>query len=329
MLKTLNIENSMLTPSACGYATASVSDALVVWAPYWDQLEPEPGQQDAAQLNAFDTAVSLAHTAKLATYVAVGANTPAWATVTQRKGRSVPRGRDWRLAPDDRSEKGPWADYLRLVLDRHPNVQGVIVLNEPNACYMDGRESSATVSAEMLRTAANIWRELGATPTLLGPATWSGHGALTFTEHVLAELSRTRDWADGLEVGWAHHHYSDVHAGHTFETRGVLELLRHHSHWGGDDRVWLTEGGYQFNTVHKPGFDYYADPAFWTYEQPLADQEALQSSHVAKHVSWCRTQKVAMWANYEYQDAMWGGWASGLTRADGTARPLHSRWAHL
>src|ERR1035437_9113881 len=57
-------------------------------------------------------------------------------TVCRRSSRA--RGTaSGRVAPDDLTPSGPWAHYIERVLTRHPKVQGIAVMNEPNLGFIE------------------------------------------------------------------------------------------------------------------------------------------------------------------------------------------------
>jgi hypothetical protein len=117
-----------------------------------------------------------------------------------------------------------------------------------------------------------------------------------------------------LQVGYAHHHYNDVtyHDGRPVEVKQILAALRN-AEWCRAG-LWLTEGGYRYATHSLPGASYPADPAYHAYTQLAAD-EAAQLANVRAHYRACERLGVKLWANYEVRDWLWGGWASGVIRA--------------
>src|ERR1035441_7272890 len=89
-------------------------DAVVIWAPGWNKLEPQQGRTDESTWAAFDADVAAAHADGLQTFVAISSQSPAWAIHVRARGTT-----SGRVAPDDLTPSGPWAKYIELVLTRH------------------------------------------------------------------------------------------------------------------------------------------------------------------------------------------------------------------
>lgn len=340
MLKAINGPYRESDPHSTGvraYARAGGIDSVVIPAPRWEKYEPSRGQFDESQWAAYDEQITAAHEDGLRTYPCIGSGSPAWAIALQVAGRSPPRASGWRLAPDDRTAGGPWGSFVEKVLMRHPRVQGIVVINEPNAGYMDGQHS-ALHTAQLMKSAATIWHHHQASPRLMGPGTLDGPGAVTFTGEVLAAMRQIgwlpRGWTGRL--GWAHHPYTDVHNGlptaaREPQVRQVLDLLAKWN-WHPGRRIWLTEGGWQYATrmtSEQWRYTYVDDP-------PLSAQEQTQVDHLTRHVRWCKALDpaigtVEMWATYLFKDHEWGGggFMSGLVRLDGTNHPIHGVWPKL
>lgn len=298
MRKTMNLYNSGLTDECKAYIVDGGADSIVLWAPAWMRLEPTQGQVDESQWASLDAGVAWAREHKLPVFIAVLSNEmPAWL--------------------------GPWSPhkvflwriyYLRRIMLRYPHAT-IIPLNEP-----DYADIPAPVAAHMMREAAAEAHATGH-KQILAPAT----ATLPYALKVLWHL---RGYKPPVRIGFAHHQYIDVGKGQTWVARSLLVALKM-MRWRDGQRLWLTEGGYIFPVTQDPGASG-PDPATWHYKEPLADQEAKQFSGVLKHFLWAKsTGKVMMWATYEYKDSLWGGWASGLIRHDGTHRSLYSRWKVL
>jgi hypothetical protein len=309
-------------------------DAVVIWAPSWNKLEPQQGRIDASQWTVFDADVAAAHADGLQTFIACSSQSPAWAIHVRARGTA-----SGRVAPDDLTPSGPWAHYIERVLTRHPKVQGIAVMNEPNLGFIEAPARFIKCTAELIMTAATVWERNKATPILLAPACadlpdGSGWASVNyFTEGVLQALAGWKP-PKGVELGWAHHPYNDVRE-HRPTTgiplvHSILDRLGKH---GRARRIWLTEGGYEFWTELNPN---HPGGYYWEETPPLATQEQAQWLGVRNLMRWCEglnpsVGTVEMFGQYLYQDTelSGGGWMSGMVRPDGSPRPLHAGWKSL
>jgi hypothetical protein len=317
MLKTMNLPMSEMPAAQAFLLEEGAADAIVLWAPEWAALQPaENGPYDLVQLTDLDlwSKWVLEHGKKL--LIAVPCAYPPWSY----GARSKKYGTVDTLPPDDLHPQGAWARYLQLLFFRYPGAT-LIALNEPDYAFSKDPDAGLH-TAQMMMCAADVAARCRH-ERILGPATATS----AFAERVLRWL---HNWKPPVRVGWAHHQYRDVDAGDTREVATVLHLLEKH-HWRDGKKIWLTEGGYIYKTTQSADPDYHADPATWSYADPLALQELRQHCSVSHHYHWSRDLRAAQgvvecWANYEYVDAMWGGWASGLVRHDGTPHPLRDDW---
>lgn len=205
-----------------------------------------------------------------------------------------------------------WVTRLRDVLTRCRN-STVIIQNEPDYAGISVKGCAAQVKA-----AAIIARRAGH-PHILACAAATA-------PYALRVMHALRHWSPppGVKVGWAHHHYRDVGHGHPWAARMLLAGLRV-TRWDAGRELWLTEGGLIYRTAGGPP----PDPANYRYTH-LAQDERRQLHNVTRHYRWCaRHGRIALWANYEHVDSLWGGWASGLIAHGGTAHPLAERWKAL
>jgi|ERR1039458_4045694 hypothetical protein len=334
MLKALNEMDYTHDLAGRIYAKAGAFDSLVTWAPSWAKLEPQQGQIDKSQWVPFDTDVAAAHADGLKTFVACSSQCPSWAIL--RNGKGIASG---RVPPDDLNPSEPWAKYIERVLLRHPHVQGIIVMNEPNLGFIEAPRRFIQDTAALIKTAATVWQRNHATPILLAPACadlpdGSGWASVKyFTEGVLMQLQGWKP-PKGVQFGWAHHPYNDVRE-HRPTMNGkplVQDVLNLLGKYKRERRIWLTEGGYEFQTELNPN---YPGGYYWR-ETRLTQQEQEQLVGVQDFVRWCKKWhpilgKVEMFAQYLYQDTelSGGGWMSGLVRYDGTPRPLRAEWKSL
>jgi hypothetical protein len=320
MLKTLNLPMSEMA-GAADFITRDGADQVVLWAPAWSAVQPaEGGVYDMTQFALLDQWSEWVLHVKKPLLVAVPCDYPTWSygVRSKRAGSNA-----FTMPPDDLAMSGGWARYIAFMMRRYPRAR-FIVLNEPEYAFSHD-PLAALHTSWMMRSAADIAHASGHA-MVLGPATATS----SFAKRVLHWLYA---WKPPVRVCWAHHHYRDVDADDHTEVAEVLSALGKHR-WRGGRSIWLTEGGYIYRTVHQPGYDYFADPAYWWYEPSLQQQERFQLDSVVRHYRWCRdldpsVGKVECWANYEYVDALWGGWASGLVNHDGLPHPLHEAWLHL
>jgi hypothetical protein len=312
MLRGLNIPLSEWTPEAQEFALQGGA-VLVVWAPSMSTIQPTQDQWIDASFDAPDAMVTWgqAHH-KQVVIVADPSSYPAWVL-----GNSTER-----VAPTDISAEGPWGTYLRKVLEHYKGKATPIILNEPDYAFaaVNPWAAHALVTAEMMKTGATIAHEVGY-EKILAPAC----ATVSFAVRVLDQLE---DWEPPLKVVWCQHFYEDVMADlpteGTPKTATLLTALKTHK-WS-NGYVWFTEGGYVYPVYQSQPVDYYADPATWHYTD-LATGEAEQLRRMKAFFDWCtKADKIECLANYEYQDSLWSGWASGMVAYDGTAHPLREAW---
>lgn len=205
-----------------------------------------------------------------------------------------------------------WQMRIRYVLSRCKD-SIVIIQNEPDYAGIPVKDCAAQI-----RGGTEIARQEGHPHLLICAAATA--------PYALRVMHALRHWSPpvGLKVGWAHHHYRDVRHGRPWAVRMLLAGLRA-TRWDAGPKLWLTEGGYIYRTAGGPP----PDPARYRYSDLAADERA-QLLNVTRHYRWCeRSNRVALWANYEHVDSLWGGWASGLIAHGGTPHPLHERWKAL
>jgi hypothetical protein len=283
MLKALNCPpGEWSAPDVKAWAaTPSNADALITWAPSWGHSETQDA--DWAQS---DASVRWAHsTGRL---VIVCLPTPS--------------------APPS---LGVWESWAQHVLERYDRCLPVLT-NEP----MNSQAMTADQVVELTKAGCELAVQAGHRRVLIA-ATDDASQAFEIIPLLKGwqppRLNGWR-WWQRLTIGYAHHHYNDVtyHAGAPVEVRQILWALRC-ADWC-TAGLWLTEGGYRFNTRPLPGAPYPADSAYHAYTQLDADEQA-QLSNLPAHYRACQRLGVRLWANYEIRDFMWGGWASGLIRA--------------
>ena len=285
-------------------------DALVLWSPNWKQLEPKRGHIHHREWHKYDRVIENAGEDGCPVYVAVWSDVPDWASPAPLR------------APTDRTPDGPWASFLHSIVTRHAHVRGILAMNEPNLAYIADQQQAEANTAEMIGTADEILHEAGYKGKLLVPATSDGPQFYDFTDKVLGYL---QGWQPYNKVEWAHHSYYDVKENTHRRAEAVLNLLSLRQ-WAGEDYLWITEGGYKFDTYKSE------ETGKFNYRAPLSLQEHAQVHNVSNHFHWAQqTGRVAMWANYGYQDKAWGGggFMSGLVRIDGTPHPLGKEWPRL
>jgi hypothetical protein len=310
MLKGLNPDVNECTSEVRAYAKSSGTNAIVLWAPSMTTIMPAQGvlAPNSAWSNVDQLAaqvVSDGHTLLMCCFCEY----PAWAC-----DGSVPK---------DLSPSGWWAQYVELVVRRYPHAT-VIVLNEPN--YVTGL--TGAVCAEMVKSAAIIAAQAGAT-RILAPAVAGAYSSnlVGYTKGVLEGLGAGWRPPGNLNVGFAIHPYCDVKAGNTAGYDGVRAALKEYG-WHGGQHVWCTEGGGLYGTAPDPDPPYPGDPTAYHYTNLAADEQT-QLRNVSLHYAHAKATGCQLWAQYEYQDSMWSGWASGLFANDGAAHPLAAAWAKL
>ena len=337
MLKTMNLDGPGYDSVTSQFVRDSGTNAIILPMPRWDLIQPQapyfdgPGY-DITQCRQIDeqAAQVLADGRRL--LLAPMAGYPPWSYARRAQKVGKTPGKAARLAPDDLTPTGPWARYLRFVMQRYPKAIP-IVLNEPNFGFIEDAPTMGKQTAQMLKTAASVAARVGC-PHILGPAMADTSDPRGFTEGVLKALNwpwgKYHGWQPPkVTVGWAHHPYVDIKRGNVTGIQHVLALLAKYR-WHSGSRIWLTEGGYQYNVHQDPNPDYSADPATWHYNEPLSAQEHTQLVNVSENYAFCKgTGSVELWAQYGYRDSLWGGWASGLIAYDGTPHPLAAEWAKL
>jgi hypothetical protein len=221
---------------------------------------------------------------------------------------------------------GAWEQWVAAICERYEKGCTLILTNEPQT----GGMLTASQVAAMTRAGAEIARAKGHTHV--------GVGADFEAAQTLALIRELHGWRPpaGLTPVLCHHHYRDVtdYHGLPVATARVLRALRRQSWSTGE--LWLSEGGYRFQTVADTACQqqsFPADPRCFSYAR-LAAQERAQRTNTIVHYRACRLLRaVGLWANYEIRDWMWAGWASGLFRytltPPGEPHPLARRWAAL
>ena len=305
-------------PAMREYVREGNADAVVVWAPDWKNLEPRRGKIDKSQWTNYDESVRNARTDGARIFVAVSSETPRWETKPGHTPRNI-------------TTRGRWAKYLRLVARRHQRgIDAFITMNEPNLTYRKDKRL-ARRTAKMIRTSDIAFRQAGYRGRLLFPAASDSDkpDSLKFTRGVLRHLKDWRPRRGRHLISWSVHSYKDVKEG-TYKRAGkVLEYLSKPTKkfkWIGDKRLWITEGGYPFDTKETKNEGEYR------IKGPQKPQEDEQKQHMSRHINWSRNiGRVAMWTNYGYRDQVvgGGGFMSGLVRPDGTLRPIHEVWSRL
>jgi len=319
MLKGFNLQLSVIDPQSEQFIKDSGTKAIVLWTPQWLDVESVQGQRNMSLFANTDANVAWARHIGLKVLLATATECPSWSFAGRAK--SLPNATH-QLPPDDLTQHGPWAGWLKLIYKRYPDVLP-IVLNEPNLVYWqdpDWGEHTAT----MMQTAALVAHK-AKIKHILGPACTTANA----TERMLVHL---KDWDPPVEVGCALHQYNDVHNGNHADVDGTLEALAK-ANWKNGRRVWLTEGGLHFatHTLSEPPV---ADPSTWAYNPPQALQALKQFRNLTKHYRYCESMKpengiVEGWFNYEVIDSLWGGWASGVFWHDGTPKRMMKRWIKL
>ena len=302
MIKALNLPPGGVTPEAIEFARNSGTGTIILWAPGMAHY------QERSAYDQLDGQIRLAHSAGRQVIICIPTD-----------------GGPRRLPPILET----WTRYVWDVMVHYRVVAwAFILMNEPNAAFAN-HPAPAQMTATMIRRGAWVAQQLGVR-RVLAPGTLNSVG---FTERVLRNLNgflpRWRHWKPpaGVWVGWAHHPYADVKAGSIQDTAGVLALLK--KYWYDGPRLWLTEGGYVYDVHQTPNPDYVADPSTWQYNLPLIAQEKRQRSNVWGHYEWSKQHGVQLWANFEYQDSLWGGWASGFKAHDGVPHLLYADWSRL
>lgn len=297
MLKMLNMPASEMTNEAKTFVKETC-DGIVLWAPQWGKIEPHRGQVDGSQWAALDENVTWAH-GMLETFIAVPSALPSWLS-------------EWSTGTITL-----WSRYLARIMQRYPHTT-LVVQNEP-----DHAGISPALCARLMRVASRVAADCHH-KRILGPAA----ATIYYSLNVLWQLRGFKP-PKGVQVGFAFHDYIGVGKGQTWRLSALLAAMRA-SRWQDGQHLWLTELGYIFKTIGTPGAEYPVDPGNWRYEEPLLTQERHQRENVLKHYRWAkRSGKVGMWANYEYVDSLWGGWASGMIAHDGQRHPLHDEWKKL
>lgn len=259
---------------------------------------------------------------------------PTWATGA---GESDPRRAGKPLEaklPEDLSPDGPWGWFVEHLLRRYrrgaPRNPGgaaidlLEVCNEPNFLHWPQVRIGAA-TAQMIRSAAELSARHGGTP-LLAPATsdFPDEGHLpaaystdwrSFSEEVLARLSERRL---PVPVGWSHHDYQDCKYGGDRAAR-VARMLREGGRALADERLWITEGGYDM-----------PDPA------DTAELERQAALIARSHAQATALPQAYMWTQHGINDVPSNDFKSGL-RGDfdygrglpGPVRPAWDTWRRL
>jgi hypothetical protein len=267
-------------------------DSIITWAPSQSNMGPNWWQSSWEQC---DQAIEWALSTGKRTYVCI----------------SSPNYTD----PSDYSLRLGW---VCKVIERYPEAS-IVVSNEPVFAHIDSK-----TSAQLIKDATEYAASLkSGSKHLLGPAEATFWGTPNVLKHLL-----TWKPPKNVRVDVAVHHYYDLVNGGARQIRTALASLVP-LRW--NPNLFLTEGGFQYHTQKTPGWniDNPANPATWEYTSRVAD-EATQQRRVPLHYNWCAKQKrIALWANYEYVDSLWGGWASGLIGHDGTPHPVLPEWLKL
>jgi hypothetical protein len=301
MLKAINLSPGSFSsafPGTSGVAAQEFlkqpgsCDAVMTWAPTQSNMGPNWWQSSWAQS---DTAVEWILGAGKRCFVCVPSSD---------------------FTDDAYSNRLQWTCDT---IERYPQCS-VVVSNEPAFAGINSSDS-----AQLIRDAAEHAASVkSGSKHLLGPAEATFWGTPNVLKHLLA-------WTPpkGIRVDVAMHHYYDIVNGGARQTRTALAALTLLVRW--HPNLFLTEGGFKYTTHTLPDFDPKnpANPATWAYTDSVSE-EALQLRRVPLHFKWCgKQQRIALWANYEYIDSLWGGWASGLIAHDGTPHPLRAVWPKL
>jgi hypothetical protein len=316
MDRMLNLPRSEVSPEALAFAKG-FCNGVVLWAPGWHLIERTQGTIVQDALVATDAMVNAAQAAGVPVMMAVPCAYPPWCWVQG----ALSTGKNGYLAPDDRGPTGPWAGYLRLLMDRYKGrVASMVIMNEPNDAFVYQPNAPAAV-ADMVKSGATVAQEVGFGHVLV-PALADSNKPEVFTVWMLEAL---KGWVppENVRVSFAHHSYTDTSRGNTNIIESILALMQVYG-WPDGQRIFITETGWRFNMNHSH------NPADEVYHPSEEEQEQTQLQNVTAVMGRCRALgKVECWANYEYITAMWCGWDTGLCRIDGTPRPVHEKWGVL
>jgi hypothetical protein len=324
----------------------------------WLDLNMAPGGE--AWLSDLDRAVRAANDDGVRVIVTLHHAFPLWSNARPGPDPDSERLPEQQM-PDDLSPDGPWGWFVGYLCARYrggmnplgphepiagegtggydprsgnpmgARIDALEICNEPNTLYWPQREAPRRV-AEMIRSAEELsHRHAG--PAILAPSTADSPDPedssdprretdwRSFSQRVLAEL---RDFRPRVPVGWAQHNYRDVKretSADKSRAQHVIALL-HDVGWPGlDQRLWLTEGGYNLGAGFR-------DP----------DAKDEQARKIEKSVEEMRrVPEVCLWTQHTVNDIGTNDFHAGLRDAfrygsaagPGAPRPAYEAWKRV
>ncbi len=227
-------------------------------------------------------------------------------------------------------EPGESASVTRFGNPDGGGIAALEIVNEPN--YLLWPQEGMTIAvAQMIRSADELSRTWGGRTTIVAPASsdfpdevdqvnsrgivssaWEG-----FTMGVLDEL---RGFRPSVPMRWSHHNYRETRFSEApRRTLRVVRLLQSSRWRGGDQPLWITEGGFNMGTRWQ-------DPA-------LRDEQARLIERAFRRTM--RVREVYMCAQHTISDKQGNSWKGGL-RDDfvwgvglGGTRPAWHTWRDL
>lgn len=212
-------------------------------------------------------------------------------------------GPEYNGIPRDQLSRQQFASWLRSLLARYPQVDDVIVGNEPPTRWWP-------YYPQLLRMVAPIIHSSGA--RVIGP------GARSTTP-----VSNQQPLVDLIAI--AGPHLLDAWDQHGYWQNFPATIAQVRAAFGWPIPVWISEDG--IDTEPDPPFAYLyrgatpPDWHFWT-------TEAGQAQLVAKFMRRAYCAGAAVWLNYLLRDEVdLARWQSGLEHPDGSPKPAYAAFA--
>jgi hypothetical protein len=290
------------------------ADGVVLWAPEWIEEEPKPGNINKDEWIQFEERL-IATQAIKNRYVVVSSVYPPWAY----------KDNDHRKGLKDTGPNGPFSYFQRRVADHIPaGIIGIGSLNEYNK-YSEGQEDShrKKQAAELLISSDIAYDDVGfqGLHIMLNSADVIDNRGYNFNLDVVNKLILSKHNFK-LETTLGHHFYEDCKQGTTYgiELESQLATILP----GGNNMLFLLEGGYKFRTILL-ALDYFG------YGKGLQHEDKRQLNNFLKiwELVNNRLDNVQAIANYTREDNPNGSFMSGTFRTNGTPHLLGKVFAKL